>query len=313
MKWFKHDSTANMDAKLQEVLLDYGLEGYGLYWYCLELIAGKVEPGNLTFELEHDCRIIARNTGSTAQRVQEMMTRFVDLGLFENAQGTITCLKMAKVSDDYTAKLIRSEQSAKKPQVVENKGVLQSPTNSEKVSLEENRTEENRTDNNNSIGTSADAPMVVDQCDASPVSKQETAKAAKPYPDEFEWIWKHKPERAGGNGKKSAYNACRARIKAGATWRELAEGVKRYAAHCKSEGKIGTPYVMQMTTFFGPDEHFRNEWKAAAKPASFPEHSGPDRSITIIEARQAVSEMTQEDKAAIAKTREELKKLTEKL
>ena len=41
MKWFKHEAAANMDAKLQEVLLDYGLEGYGLYWYCLELIAGK--------------------------------------------------------------------------------------------------------------------------------------------------------------------------------------------------------------------------------------------------------------------------------
>lgn len=147
MKWFKHEASANMDAKLQEVLLDYGLEGYGLYWYCLELVAGNVEPGNLTFELEHDCRIIARNTGSTAQRVQEMMAHFVDLGLFENAQGTITCLKMAKVSDDYTAKLIRSEQSAKKPQAIENKEVLQTPTKSEKVPLEENRTEENREDN----------------------------------------------------------------------------------------------------------------------------------------------------------------------
>ena len=30
MKWFKHDSDANLDAKLQNVLLDYGLEGYGL-------------------------------------------------------------------------------------------------------------------------------------------------------------------------------------------------------------------------------------------------------------------------------------------
>ena len=137
-----------MDAKLQEVLLDYGLEGYGLYWYCLELVAGNVEPGNLNFELEHDCRIIARNTGSTPQRVQEMMSRFVDLGLFESSQGTITCLKMARVSDDYTAKLIRSERSSKSTQVIENKGVLQTPTKSEKVPLEEKRIEENRTDKN---------------------------------------------------------------------------------------------------------------------------------------------------------------------
>ena len=54
MKWFKHEATANMDAKLQEVLLDYGLEGYGLYWYCLELIAGNVEADKLTFELADD-------------------------------------------------------------------------------------------------------------------------------------------------------------------------------------------------------------------------------------------------------------------
>ena len=94
MKWYKHDSDANMDNKLQEVLLDYGLEGYGLYWYCLELIVNKVDVDNLTFVLEHDARIIARNTGSTPQKVSEMMKRFVELGLFENSEGRITCMKL---------------------------------------------------------------------------------------------------------------------------------------------------------------------------------------------------------------------------
>lgn len=99
MKWFKHDSNANADSKLQNVLLDYGLEGYGLYWYCVELIAGKVDADNITFSLEHDARIIARNTGSTAQKVEEMMRYFVNVGLFENSDGVITCLKMAKRLD----------------------------------------------------------------------------------------------------------------------------------------------------------------------------------------------------------------------
>jgi hypothetical protein len=84
---------------LQNVLLDYGLEGYGLYWYCIELIAGKVDKENITFELEHDARIIARNTGCTPQKVEEMMRYFVDIGLFENSQGVITCLKIAKRLD----------------------------------------------------------------------------------------------------------------------------------------------------------------------------------------------------------------------
>lgn len=99
MKWFKHDTDANLDAKLQNVLLDYGLEGYGLYWYCLELIAGKVGKDNVTFELEHDARVIARNTGCTVQKVEEMMKYFVTIKLFENADGVVTCLKLAKRLD----------------------------------------------------------------------------------------------------------------------------------------------------------------------------------------------------------------------
>jgi len=130
-----------MDAKLQEVLLDYGLEGYGLYWYCLELIAKDVEPENLTFELEHDCRIIARNTGSTSQKVQEMMTKFVELGLFENNSNVITCLKLAKVSDDYTAKLVRNNP----PESRINAYVRQTPTKSEKVPLEQSKTDKTKT------------------------------------------------------------------------------------------------------------------------------------------------------------------------
>lgn len=99
MKWFKHDTDANQDAKLQNVLLDYGLEGYGLYWYCIELIAGKIDKENFTFELEHDARIIARNVGSTPQKVEEMMKYFVSQGLFENNENTITCMKLAKRLD----------------------------------------------------------------------------------------------------------------------------------------------------------------------------------------------------------------------
>ncbi len=133
MKWFKHDTDANMDAKLQEVMLDYGLEGYGLYWYCIELIAQNVNGDNLTFELEHDARIIARNTGSTPQKVEQMMTSFVNLGLLDADNGHIFCLRLATRCDDFTAKAVRRNgiKTLRKQQV----GV--SPTNSEKVPLEE--------------------------------------------------------------------------------------------------------------------------------------------------------------------------------
>jgi len=96
-----------MDLKLKKVRSKYGMEGYGLYWYLLEHIAVNVESHNLTFELEHDAEIIGEDVKISRDLVQEMMVFMVDLGLFENREGTITCLKMATRTDEYTQKLLR--------------------------------------------------------------------------------------------------------------------------------------------------------------------------------------------------------------
>lgn len=140
MEWFRHDSNANLDEKLQEVLLDYGLEGYGLYWYCIELIVGKTSADNITFELKHDARVIARNVGSSAQRVEEMMKRFISLGLFENNNGKLTCFKVAKrlmASATSNPKMRNLIQDIKHS----HDGVM---TASDFIMAEENRIEENR-------------------------------------------------------------------------------------------------------------------------------------------------------------------------
>ena len=101
MKWFKHDTDASIDAKLQEILLDYGAAGYGLYWYCIELIAKDVTPKNITFELEHDVRIIARNLNLSVKEVQDMMQRMIEIGLFDISKNKkIACVKLAYRLDD---------------------------------------------------------------------------------------------------------------------------------------------------------------------------------------------------------------------
>lgn len=151
MEWFRHDSNANLDEKLQEVLLDYGLEGYGLYWYCIELIVGKTSADNITFELKHDARVIARNTGSSAQRVEEMMKRFISVGLFENNDGKITCMKVAKrlmSSATSNPKMRHMIQDIKiqhdtSRYVESHDGIM---TASDFITAEENRIEEKRLD-----------------------------------------------------------------------------------------------------------------------------------------------------------------------
>ena len=142
MKWFKHDSDANLDDKLQHLMLDYGLEGYGLYWYCLELIANKFEINNINFNLKHDARIIARNTGSSEEKVSKMMTKMVELGLFTQSQGIISCLKLghrfegsstsnpkmrnviaklkAKYAENHDSNMIEKKKEDKKEETTEN-------------------------------------------------------------------------------------------------------------------------------------------------------------------------------------------------
>lgn len=99
MKWFKHDADASIDAKIERLIMRYGLAGYGLYFYCLELIVGSIEEHNLTFELEHDAEIIAHRTGTHPDEIGEMMRFMVKLGLFEDHDGRITCYKVAKRLD----------------------------------------------------------------------------------------------------------------------------------------------------------------------------------------------------------------------
>lgn len=99
MKWFKHDSDAHRNAKLRKLTIKYGMTGYGLYWYCLELITNDIKQSKVTFELEHDAEIIAEDTGINYQLVQEMMGYMINLGLFENSNGVITCLSLLKRLD----------------------------------------------------------------------------------------------------------------------------------------------------------------------------------------------------------------------
>ena len=150
MKWFKHDSDANMDSKLQEILLDYGLEGYGLYWYCLEMIVNKIDADNLTFELEHDARIIARNTGSTVKKISEMMLRFVELDLFQNSEGRVTCLKLLQrldksmTSNPKFRNMLAKAKESHDPVMIKPDLVMQDKNRLDKNRLDKNRLDKNR-------------------------------------------------------------------------------------------------------------------------------------------------------------------------
>lgn len=80
---------------------------------------------------------------------------------------------------------------------------------------------------------------------------------------EPDWLLDFKleyPERAGDQGWRKAQRAASARLAEGHTTAEFIAGAKRYAAHCRTAGKVGTEYVKQAATFLGPDKFFLEPW-----------------------------------------------------
>lgn len=121
MKWFKHDSRANRDSKIEKVLIKYGAEGYALYWLCLELIADRIDKENISFELEHDAETLGHRLKIDSIKVEEIMRYFVEISLFENTNGIITCLKLADRLENSIVKNPQIEQIKKK--IRENPGL----------------------------------------------------------------------------------------------------------------------------------------------------------------------------------------------
>lgn len=100
MKWFKHFTNAHDSKDLTKVRMKYGADGYAVYWYCLELIAGELGTSDeINFELKHDAEVIAFNLKIDQLRVEEIMGYMVSLELFEQSMDKITCLKLAKYLD----------------------------------------------------------------------------------------------------------------------------------------------------------------------------------------------------------------------
>lgn len=99
-------------------------------------------------------------------------------------------------------------------------------------------------------------------------ASSENRSSKENYSNEFEQAWQAYPKRAGGNSKAAAFKAWKARLKDGVKPEDMLAGVKRYAAYVRTTGSVGTQYVKQAATFFGPDRHFEELWQAPAGAVS---------------------------------------------
>jgi len=119
MKWFKHEANCGFDSKMKKLLIKYGVNGYGLYYYCVEIIAGNLTTENITFELQHDVHIIAHDLKMDTLLVEEIMLYCIKIGLFQfneetqrvshmglfkmldNTMSQNTCIRQLKSSENF--------------------------------------------------------------------------------------------------------------------------------------------------------------------------------------------------------------------
>lgn len=103
-----------------------------------------------------------------------------------------------------------------------------------------------------------------------------SAKNRGETPEEFEVAWSAYPKRPGAS-KADSLKAWSARIKAGATPEEILAGVKRYSAYVAAQ-QTEPEFIKQPATFFGPGDHFKNDWSvvpvARAGPGKLSRHGG---------------------------------------
>lgn len=103
-----------------------------------------------------------------------------------------------------------------------------------------------------------------------PLTTQPPLKVSHGTPLDDDWWLDFKltyPPRAGDPNWRGAYRAANARLREGYTPEQFVAGKDRYAAYCAACGNLGTPYVKQASTFFGPDKPFLAEWKPPASKA----------------------------------------------
>lgn len=129
MKWFKHETDAHMNLKLQSVIERYGLSAYGYYWACVELV-GK-EGTDYRISASKNWKLYFKKFLNIDTKTQDLyLGCFAEINLIDSnshLDGDLHMPKLAERCDDYTERIRR-----------------RSVHNTDNVPLEEKRREKKR-------------------------------------------------------------------------------------------------------------------------------------------------------------------------
>lgn len=237
--------------------------------------------GNWFYKTQAD---LEEETGLTRYEQEGARKKLVSCGVLEEAKRGIPAKLYFRVNQERLEELLLGE----------NQHTGMGKTNKQGCGISANSDAENQhagmgKTNEQSCGNSASIHTVDYQettqkintenkyLGASAEADTPKVKSSTDYSPAFEEAWQAYPKRSGGNNKLSAFKAWNARIKQGVKPETMLEGVKRYAAFMASEGKIGTSFVKQAATFFGPDKHFDEPWLVETQENKVPTRQDQSR------------------------------------
>lgn len=106
MKWLKHQTDSRNDLDVQIILEEYGAEGFGVFWLCLELVASQGE--NYQIKKQKDwLKYISKLSKIDQKRTEEILHRLASIGLVDKKslnRGHLHVPKMSKYADEYNHK-----------------------------------------------------------------------------------------------------------------------------------------------------------------------------------------------------------------
>ena len=104
MKWFRHNSDSYSNLKLMDILLEFGTEGYAIYWLCLELIAQQGVDYRLNGRKSW-LNALQAISKTSEENIKKILKRFGELKLICSKslkKGELYIPKMEEYADDYT-------------------------------------------------------------------------------------------------------------------------------------------------------------------------------------------------------------------
>ncbi|MEY2702799.1 MAG: hypothetical protein RLY43_1437 [Bacteroidota bacterium] len=100
MKWFKHDSNALTDAKIEKLIAKHSILGYGIYFAIVEIIAQRLESNNPKLEMEHDTELLSFKFHTAEEKINEVINTLINLNLLQKTENGIACYKLINRLDN---------------------------------------------------------------------------------------------------------------------------------------------------------------------------------------------------------------------